>query len=260
MPTIVFSEKDTASINIGNKLIESYGFEREEERVWRKGDVKLVKIGELHIYSKMEFVDDFCVVVSRHRSKTGKPTLTVHTPGNWNGADYGGEERKLCVCNSSMQKLLLTSLARNAEEMGIWWPVTLEVDHHGPTLEKSVTYIEIGSSEQQWNDERAVEAVCESVVESIGKEDKFETVFGVGGNHYAPNFTKVELNSEIAVGHMLPKYHVDSVVLDVFRQGIERCTEKVSRVLLDWKGMNAQQRKKVIGLCENIGAEWEKKK
>jgi len=42
-------------------------------------------------------IPDLCIVASRHSSKSGKPTLTAHVPGNFGHAKMGGKERELSL-------------------------------------------------------------------------------------------------------------------------------------------------------------------
>jgi D-aminoacyl-tRNA deacylase len=92
----------------------------------------------------------------------------------------------------------------------------------------------------------------------LESKETFPAAFGIGGGHYAPSFTKVILEKEYAVGHMLPKYYIDEIDLECFRQGMGKSAEKIEVALLDWKGMNKSQRDKVIEFLKVLKLPYEK--
>ena len=59
---------------------------------------------------------DQAIFLSRHRSKTGEPTLTVHPIGNYGKAEYGGETRTLVETSPKLMTQLLRILRKNAEK------------------------------------------------------------------------------------------------------------------------------------------------
>jgi len=244
MPIIVFSSLDVAGKNIADKLIKLFGFEKKGDK-WVKGELELIQVETKivdaeHLYDKET---DFLVFISKHRSETGKSCLTAHTQGNWGKAELGGKPKTLCICWPSKLKVVLKEM-NSLNDLG--WQVCAEVDHHGPLTNAPSIFVEIGSSEKEWKNERAAEIVARSVMKMLESKETFPAAFGIGGGHYAPSFTKAILEGRYAVGHMLPKYYIDEIDLECFRQGVEKSEEKIEIALLDWKGMNKQQREKVI--------------
>lgn len=247
MVSIVYSLEDVAGCAIMDKM--------RNKRIPK--NVQVVELKEMHVSANCEnFEDDLYFFASRHRSETGKPCLTVHAPGNWGAAMLGGREKEIGICAPSKMKTVLCELEKRSNELG--WEVFQEVTHHGPYLKKPALYVEIGSSEKEWKNSLAAEIVSEAIFKGIKSEQAWKSCFGVGGGHYAPSFTKIMRETDVAVGHILPKYHIDMVELEVFRQGVERSGEKIEQVLLDWKGMVREQRKKIIGFCEELGIEWKR--
>lgn len=256
MPTIVFSSQDTAGKNIADKLINQFGFERRGEG-WAKGSAELIQVETRLVDAEHlhERETDFFVFISKHKSETGKPCLTAHTPGNWGAAELGGKPKQLCPCFPSKLKVVLREM-NSLNDLG--WQVCAEVDHHGPLTKAPALFVEIGSSEKEWQNARAGEIVASAVMKMLSSNDTFPAAFGIGGGHYAPSFTKVILEKEYAVGHMLPKYYVDEIDFECFRQGVEKSAEKIELALLDWKGMKKEQREKIINFLGILKLPYEK--
>jgi len=99
-------------------------------------------------------------------------------------------------------------------------------------------------------------AVAKAVFDGINKDEEQEfCYFGAGGGHYAPKFTKLALEKNMAFGHILPKYRADSIAEDTFKQAVEKNVEKLKAVVLDWKGLNKEQRDRILSLAERFSVE-----
>jgi D-aminoacyl-tRNA deacylase len=180
--------------------------------------------------------------------------LTVHFPGNWGAAEMGGEAETLNLAWASKLKQLFLALKQANVETGLNWPVLVEADHHGPTLTNApIIYIEIGSSEKEWVDEKAGETVAKAVAISLSVPQSCHSFLGVGGGHYAREFcefiSKPE-NKDLAVGHILAKYNIDTVSEKAFSEAITKSVEKVERVILLKDSTNLKQKEKIRKLCE----------
>jgi len=195
---------------------------------------------------------DFFIFASLHRSESAKPTLTVHSIGNWGKAEMGGKDNTLVKASAALNKILITTLEKEAKKQGIDWPVVAEADHHGPHLTKPTVFIEIGSSEKEWQNKEAGNVVASAILNCIQIRTKYRIAIGLGGTHYCPAFSKILLRTEVALGHIAPKYVLDSLELDLFKQMIEKTVEPVEFALIDWKGTNAKQRNKIISYCNVI--------
>lgn len=160
-----------------------------------------------------EFLDEVCdvdfhLVLSRHSSEAGVKSLTVHHPGNpMRTAPAGGRPLELPPSNPPLSKRLLTSLARRVDRLP-GFVVSYEVTHHGPSsLRKPVTFVEIGSSREEWGLREAHVVVAEAVAEALTERGEVhEIAVGVGGNHYAASFTRRALEGPEAYGHMIANY------------------------------------------------------
>lgn len=160
-----------------------------------------------------EFLDkvtecSFHLILSRHSSEAGIKSLTVHHPGNpVKEAKAGGQPLELPPSNPHYTKVLLLNLFASKDKLKNF-KVTYEVTHHGPSsLCRPVTFIEIGSSENEWLLKEAHEVVAEAVIETLVRQPPYcEPTVGIGGNHYAGLFTERALSTNEAYGHMIAKY------------------------------------------------------
>jgi D-aminoacyl-tRNA deacylase len=119
-------------------------------------------------------------------------------------------------------------------------------------------FVEVGSSPDQWRDERAAEAVAHAAMAAASKGSRYPVALGIGGPHYNAKFTRIALTKEIAFGHMIPKYAVSEMDLEIVKQCVERTTEKVDTVILDWKGIRGAAKKKLGTILRAIGVPVEK--
>jgi len=253
MITIIWSKVNIASDNICKYLIEKHGF-IHEGNVWVKDNIQIVPVNENVIDFEYFEQCDYVIVPSTHKSESSGKSLTVHVPGNWFSNDLGGQEKTLNKCYPSKMKTILNLIKHKAE--GLDWNITLEVDHHGPTINNPIMFVEIGSTEKEWNDPKAIQIIAESIIEGIEKNETFIPALGFGGSHYASKFNKFEFDSEYALGHIMPKYQADNLNDEMFKQALTKTIEPFQKVLIDWKGLKSEQRNKVIEFCELNNIEW----
>ncbi|MCL2712122.1 MAG: D-aminoacyl-tRNA deacylase [Methanomassiliicoccaceae archaeon] len=205
---LLCSAADTASVNIKDSLIRTKEWEPEGELLF-SDDIVIMTIPEMHIYAenvetkvKEAGIDAKEIIfLSRHRSSSGIPTLTVHPIGNFNDAELGGRPRTLTKASpATMTAMLRMMMTSNISS----FQASFEVTHHGPYVGIPATFIEIGSSEAQWNNTEAADIIADSILNC--EEKNFPSVIGIGGGHYAPRFTEVAATYEINFGHMIPEY------------------------------------------------------
>ena len=117
-------------------------------------------------------------------------------------------------------------------------------------------FIEIGPSETEWTDKLAGKIIAKTIIESINtfKEKKYKICFGVGGPHYCPNFNEIQLSNKYAISHIAPSY---SIPLDkkLIQQVIDNTTEKLTTVLIDWKGFKSKERTELLEILKNFNLE-----
>ncbi len=244
---IVCSLQDKASVNIANCLKEiglcdwmSY-YEFEEDSI----NLPLEKVSEEKI-----------IVLSRHKSAANKKSFTVHSLGNFSKPDFGGEEKKLCCSMPKIQTNLLRGLEKNISKKRLaGFDVCFEVTHHGPYCGKKVCFVEIGSSEKEWSNKENGFLVAETIKENVFVENDDEIVIGIGGGHYAPDFSKLSLRKKYSFGHICPQYALKNLDEKLLEQMIKKTGAK--KIVLDWKGLK-KEKEKIVGLCKKTGKKIER--
>jgi D-aminoacyl-tRNA deacylase len=269
----VASNKDAASLNIKQQILNHYPFNETatsfqenptyEARIADR-EIRLVTLNEESVHAQ-NLPDSFSnleliIFISRHSSLSGKPTLSVHTPGNLKEAELGGLPQTVSVSPANAMRDALKALARLKSEMGLEYEVCYEGTHHGPSLDVPTMFVELGSSPAQWSDIQAAEVVGHAAIEAI---TKFKTstaraVLGIGGPHYNATFTRIAQENEVAFGHMIPKYAIPTINTDTIRQCVERTLEKVEIAILDWKGIKGENKQPLVGLLEEADLRYEK--
>lgn len=242
---ILFTEKNEASKNIADHLIE-IGFKNTERDTWQMRNVKLINThAETVLEVPVDFETDCILVLSTHKSMKPKPMLTVHFPGNWGTAELGGENKKLNIAYASKLRQLFLALNECNKKTGLNWEVCLEADHHGPTCNVPIIFIEIGSSLDEWSNGLAGETVARAIITCLDLPKATKTFFGVGGGHYAREFGKIMLEKDVAIGHILPKYNIENAEEEILLQAITKNVEKTEGILILKESTNAKQKEKI---------------
>src|SRR3989338_3904991 len=199
------------------------------------------------------------IFASKHVSRAGINSLTVHSIGNWTKAEAGGRNRTLVRTPAALMKKCLQLMAEKAEKAGLDHEVIQEATHHGPYLEKPAMFIEIGSSEGRWNDEKAGRTVAETIIEAINEDagEKVKTAIGIGGLHYAQSFRKIMLGTGTAISHICPKHQLAGLDEPMLRQAMEQSEPKAGLAILDWKGLGTEK-ERVKKILEDSGIKWVK--
>jgi len=249
MKAILASVRDPAGQNIMSQLLELFDFKRANIPNVREAhvcdDVLVATVDSVLQLTSLPVVAEEVIVASRHASESEKPTLTVHAPGEI-------EKRELAVASPPTIKSALRSLARMRDEFELAYEVSLEATHHGPTkLVVPVTFVEVGSSQRQWQDEKAAEAAARAIMEAATAPIRGRQAIGFGGPHYAPRHTDIVLRTDVCIGHIIPKY-VDTDER-LARLAVERTRDGVQLFVLDWKGLDASARAKIMKIATELG-------
>ena len=251
---IVASKKDKAGINITTALSQygDFNFYLVDDEIIYTENLSLNKINKY----------DFIIFASRHKSEKKEKTLSIHAPGNWKNADFGGESEKVSPTSAQFQKQFFEILNENVKKYELnEYKVTLECTHHGPLIDKPCVFVEIGSTDFEWNDRRAAFVMAKTIKETIDKyqENPYrEIAIGIGGPHYCPNFNKIQLNSNVALSHIIPEYSLP-LTQEMLKQAITKTEEEVDFAILDWKGLgSAEQRQQVINTLDKMYIQYKK--
>jgi D-aminoacyl-tRNA deacylase len=245
---IVASKLDFAGMNITNQLTQfgQFDFYFVNDEVIYDKNIDKEKINKF----------DFIIFASKHQSEKKEKTLSVHSPGNWRDAEYGGERGRVCPSSAILQKQLFKKLSFNADFFHLKnYQLTLEATHHGPLIEKPCVFIEIGSTENEWRDRKAGFIIAKTIADTIAefKENPYnEIAVGIGGPHYCPNFNKLQLGSNVAFSHIIPEYALP-LTEEMIQEAISKTTEEVDFVVLDWKGIGrVDSREEIIRILDKL--------
>ena len=274
---IVSSNEDIASTNIKKGLLAQSNWDEIDSLfdnpVYKNLDIKeifIVTINdskikhenlEKEVLEKLNLKPKHAIFVSRHRSKTGSPTLTTHPIGNFAEAKFGGKPKNLVETSPVLMTQLLRKIKKNAMEAKLYHKVCFEVTHHGPYMNIPTLFVEVGSTEEEWKKQKPANIISKSILESLSilnykKEiiDDIPVLVGIGGGHYAPRFTDVALEKNVAFGHMIPTYQIDSgnINEEIFEK-IIKATPNVKGVYLHKKELKKSQVTQYKKWFENRG-------
>lgn len=251
---IVSSNEDAASTNIKKGLLEQSNWKEIDtffnNPVYENSsinDVIIVTINdskikhenlEKELFEKLGLKPKLAIFVSRHRSKTGEPTLTTHPIGNFAEAKFGGKPRTLVISSPKLMTNLLRIINKNTQQAKLYHKVCFEVTHHGPYMSIPTIFVEVGSNEEEWKKQEPANIISKSVLELLSIyhyeeeiDNDIPVIIGIGGGHYAPRFTDIALEKNVAFGHMIPTYQIDAGNIN------EEIFEKTINATLNVKGV-----------------------
>ncbi len=201
------------------------------------------------IQQKLKIKAKQVIYITRHRSKTGEPTLTTHPIGNYGEAEFGGKTRTLSPCAPRLMTQLLRIIKKNAEIQKTYHKVCFEVTHHGPYLSIPTLFTEVGSNQEEWKKQKPAEIIAKSLLDLF---DNYQceqdmpkdtpVIIGIGGGHYAPRFTDIALLKNVAFGHMIPSYQIEAgnINQEIIKKTLE-ATPNVEGVYLHKKSLKKSQ-------------------
>lgn len=233
---LICSKTDLAAINFFETLTTpNFGFEKLENNLWvldRKNKIFLALTEKTHLYmsdkdileieKKANIIFEQIIFLSRHSTLGDqKPrSITAHSVGNWGKAELGGLDEKLVKTDAILIRSLLLDLHNNKPKT-LEYEIKQEATHHGPYLEKSTIFLEIGSNEKAWQDKTAsvfvskelIKIISEYDKEKIKQENNWIEVVGFGGSHYCTRFNHLTLNSKnkYCFGHVIPDYALKQI-------------------------------------------------
>ncbi len=147
MILLVASNKDVASLNIKKQVLSYYPF-RKLTKIFQHNPVYGAELNgktmnlvtltdesvERKIYPKKFPTAKSIILISRHSSQSGKPTLSVHAPGNFGNAELGGLPGKLSVSSPYAMQNALRYFFYHKEKLSLNYEVSFECTDHGPNL------------------------------------------------------------------------------------------------------------------------------
>lgn len=180
---------------------------------------------------------DGFVFLSKHAAESGTLALTCHSTGNFDEAKFGGNNKEIAIPYTNFQKRYMQNLW-NVHDSFSDFEITIEATHHGPThLKKPSIFVEIGTTESQWNDESLCSSVAKLVVDTYEQEPvSFPFAICFGGTHYSEKFTKELLFGKYGLGTVMPKHALEFLNPQLFEHIIAQ-NRGAKAALLDWKSL-----------------------
>ncbi len=197
---------------------------------------------------------DGFVFLSKHAAESGVLALTCHNTGNFSEAKFGGNNRQVSIPHPHLQKTYIQNLWESRNNFSDF-QITIEATHHGPTaLSKPSLFIEIGTTEKQWNDVNLCNSIAKIVTGVMNEEQKtFPVAVCFGGTHYPDKFTKEIIEGKFALGTVVPRHVLDFLDEELFSHIMKR-NDTAKTALLDWAGLG-QNKQKVLNLVETTNLE-----
>lgn len=249
---IVVSKEDLAGQTIKRVMLKSGLFSKSEELfdgnpVYIYKNFSLIEVNKLQIFADYlnSFNTSFFVFASRHSSSKGIASLSVHSIGNFSKAQLGGKDNTLVKSSAILSRNYFLALKGFQEEFNLKnFELVPEVTHHGPFIEKPALFIEVGSSEKEWLNETAANAIAKTIVEFTSFEKKNETIaIGLGGTHYAYDFAKLIERENYAFSHICPKHSLTYLNHYLLNQMLDKTIEPVTEIVLAWKSLGKEKQK-----------------
>lgn len=108
---VVCSEKDLAGKNIFKHIHEDFPslnhYLIQEDSIFAENIDKKFPEG------------DFFIFATKHKSREERKTLSIHAPGNWKKADFGGKDNEICRTSTFFLKHLFLTLNSEAKKSKI---------------------------------------------------------------------------------------------------------------------------------------------
>jgi D-aminoacyl-tRNA deacylase len=249
---IVCSRADPASLNIFERLLALRPWEDRNGFLANGCWLLLIHEGRqsaLHGFdarlAELGLQPKMVIFASRHESKAGLPWFG----GHFTGIIENGQ-REL----SAAAPWGLRSFLHNIREEALQgFAISAEATHHGPTDMKTPCFFaEIGSTDAQWRDAKAGEAVARAILSMEMNRRQETTVFlGFGGGHYMQRQTDLMFESDVAFGHLFSSYRMadlDAALVEDAR--IKSCA---NYAYIDRKSLRSEERKRIGAILEEIG-------
>lgn len=250
---ILNSEIDIAGRNIRHamdELIEQHG--KSAFPIFDGNEVTFHTTPERIVNATPDVVRedaDLVIVVSRHSSVNPVPVLTVHPPGNFGKALLGGGDFELGLTSPAWMKAILLNETKFVPD---GYRVSYEITHHGPTNFKAPTlFVEVGSTEVEWNDSKAYFAVAKSVLHAKPVSDSIP-IIGFGGTHYAVRQSAIGQETKGALGHMMHTRDVGAVTPEMVLQMVEK-SGGVLGAHIDHKALSKPESSHIARILETLG-------
>ena len=243
MDLLVAYQDDPAGHNMAKYICKDM---KKDGDIFRGENFDLVIIDSPAIsadWLEEKYAYDGFVFLSKHAAESGVLALTCHSTGNFSEAKFGGNPKQVAIPYPSLQKMYLQKLWQCKNEFSDF-QITIEATHHGPTaLNKPSLFIEIGTTEKQWNDTNLCNSVAQKVIEVMNnKSETFPVAICFGGTHYPQKFTDELISGKFSLGTVIPKHALGLLDEELFSHILKRNPD-AKGALLDWNGLGPEKQK-----------------
>jgi D-aminoacyl-tRNA deacylase len=254
MQLLVAYQSDPAGSNMASYMMQDM---RKRGDIYHGKNFDLVVISTPAIsadWIEEKYQYDSYVFLSKHASESGTLALTCHSTGNFSEAQFGGFPRQIAIPHPHLQKSYMKHLWAKRNNFSKF-EITIEATHHGPTaLNKPALFIEIGTTQKEWNDKNLCENVAKIIVEEVCKEpEKHKVAICFGGTHYPQKFNKELIEGEFALGTIVPKHALDNLDDILFSHILDR-NKEARYALVDWRGLG-KNKQKIVNLVQSTDLE-----
>jgi len=257
---IIYGKDDPAGNNIIQQL-KSISFAPQIPIIKTKKHPIYLEQSDINKLPELKNID-FIIFASTHKSEKNELSLSIHAPGNFRGADFGGKPGKISNTSAFILKYLFQQLNKNSKQIKEQYNITLECTHHGPSIDLPCAFIEIGSTEKQYQDKEAGTIIARTILslQDYKPNENWIPTIGIGGPHYCPNFNKIQLNSKYAISHIIPQYSLP-LTQSMLEQTEQKTKEQIKEIIIDWKGCgNSEQRNKIGELLTQLNLKYKRTK
>ena len=254
MELLVAYQKDPAGHNIAKFISQDL---EKNGNVYSGKDFDLAIISSPTIsadWLEERFDYDGYIFLSKHAAESGVLALTCHNTGNFSDANFGGNSRQVSIPHPFIQKSYIQNLW-NARNKFSGFQITIEATHHGPTsLDKPALFIEIGTTEKEWNDVNLCNSIGQIIVDVMKERQKSHPIaICFGGTHYPEKFTSELIHGKYSLGTVIPKHALEQIDQLLFSHIIKR-NMGATAALLDWNGMG-KNKQKILEMLERTDLE-----
>jgi len=187
---------------------------------------------------------EMIVLASRHVAKAALPWLGGHFTGTIENGING-----IASLSAAAPAGLYSFLHNIAKESLSGFAISAEATHHGPTDVKTPCFFaEIGSTEREWSNRKAGEAVARSILAL--KTGELPVFLGFGGGHYVARQTEIIFGSAVSFGHLFSNYQIEGVNSTVVEAAVQK--SNATYAYLDRKSLRSQERKRLEGILEEM--------
>jgi D-aminoacyl-tRNA deacylase len=197
------------------------------------------------------------IFLSKHASKSKLPALTSHFTGNFSSSNsLGGSPFELGIAYPTFQKEYMKNLVGMKSDLQ-QYDLTIEATHHGPTSSTNpIMFVEIGSSDEEWENRLTASLVCKCLLQTIEQKSKYQAkktskiAIGLGGNHYSEKFNKLIISSDVAFASIASKHNLRFIDKNMLNQMRGKSIEQVTDIYFDKKSLGSEKHR-LISISED---------